>query len=42
MNDDKLASTEATGIGGFARLAQEEDSLSRGCRIDRIIAARSD
>jgi len=42
MNDDKLASAEATGIGGFARLAQEEEGLSRGCRIGRIIAARID
>jgi len=30
MNDDKLASTKATGIGGFARLALEEEGLSRG------------
>ena len=28
MNDDKLASTEATGIGGFARLALEEEGFN--------------
>ena len=52
MNDDKLASTEATGIDRaicppsaevFLDLLgwrTEEEGLSRGCRIDRIIAAR--